>query len=261
MQGPACRLSIFPCFSALVTFFWIVSAHAQGPTILCQPLSGGAPTIDGAIGVGEWPATPNLTLQLPHYPIETNFTCVFDAQNLYVLVDAVGDTTDSLGDECLLVFDLPPVHKIVEIWSTTIDPGVAIVHRFDGGASGQSEMGFNGHRVYEFMINLGSIGLQRGRSIAFYSPAQLKSPGVWASMPYDDEPPYRDNIFPYDLHVTEGPGDIYHIGIGSVTGYATLVLHNTSPAPALSPAGMICVALLLVAIGVRLLHRRLHRSA
>lgn len=253
MRGPACRLSIFLCFSAFVTFFWIVSAHAQGPTILCQPLSGAAPTIDGAVGAGEWPATPNLTLQPPDYPIELNFTCVYDTQNLYVLADAVGDTTESNWDECLLVFDLPPSHKIVEIWKSD----TAIVHRFDGGSSGQSEMGFDGHRVYEFMINLGSIGVQRGSALAFYSPAQFKGPGVWASMPYDNEPPYRDNVFPYDLHVTAGTGEV----ISSVTGYATLVLHNVAPAPTLSPAGMICVALLLVAIGVRLLHKRLHGSA
>jgi hypothetical protein len=238
-------------------FFWIASAHAQGPTIVCQPLSGVPPTIDGTIGAGEWPATPNLTLQPLNYPIETNFTCVYDAQNLYVLVEAVGDTTESVGDECLLVFDLPPVHKIVEIWSTATD----IVHRFEGGSFGQSEMGFDGHRVYEFMINLGSIGLQRGRSIPFYSPAQYKDPGVWASMPYDSDSG-NDNVFPHGLQVTEGPGpDTAHVGIASVTGYATLVLHNPSPAPALSPAGMICVALLLVAMGVRLLHRKRHGSA
>jgi hypothetical protein len=253
MRGPAYRLSIFTCFSALVTLFWIVCAHAQPPTIVCQPLSGDAPTIDGAIGIGEWPATPNLTLDLPNYPIETNFTCVYDLQHLYVLVDAVGDTTESNWDECLLVFDLPPSHKIVEIWKSDTD----IVHRFDGGSSGQSEMGFGGHRVYEFMINLGSIGLQRGRAIAFFSPAEYKGPGSWASMPFDNESPTRDNIFPYDLQVTPGGGD----EISSVTGYATLVLYNTGRAPALSPVGMICVALLLAAMGVRLLHRRRHGSA
>jgi hypothetical protein len=253
MKG-AGRLAIFTCFSAFVTFFWVVSAHAQGPTIVCQPLSGVPPTIDGTIGAGEWPATPNMTLGAPNYPIDTNFTCVYDAQNLYVLVDAVGDTTQSDWDECLLVFDLPASHKIVEVWKSA----TAVVHRFDGGSSGQSDMGFGGHRVYEFMINLGSIGLQRGGAIPFYSPAEYKGPGSWASMPFDNgSTPVRDNIFPYDLQVTVGPGD----AISSVTNYATLVLYNTSPAPALSPVGMICVALLLVAIGVLLLRRRLHRSA
>jgi hypothetical protein len=146
----------------------------------------------------------------------------------------------------------------VEIWSTATD----IIHRFDGGSSGQSQMGFDGHRVYEFMINLGSIGLQRGRSIPFYSPAQYKDPGVWASMPYDNTgPDYRDNVFPYNLQVTEGPAVDDHVTIGSVTNYATLTLYDPSPAPALSPAGMVCVALLLVAMGVRLLHRKRHRSA
>jgi hypothetical protein len=256
MRGRAFRLSIFSCFSTLVMFFWIASAYAQGPTIVCQPVSGAAPTIDGSIGAGEWPATPNLTLGAPNYPIETNFTCVYDAQNLYILVEAVGDTTESVGDECLLVFDLPPMHKIVEIWSTATD----IIHRFDGGSSGQSQMGFDGHRVYEFMINLGSIGLQRGGSIPFYSPAQYKDPGVWASMPYDAGS-YKDNIFPYNLQVTEGPVVDDHVTIGSVTNYATLVLYNTSPAPALSPVVMFCVALLLVVMAVRLLHRKRHGCA
>jgi len=257
VKRPARRLPIFPCFSAFVMFFWIASAHAQGPTIVCQPLSGVPPTIDGGIGTGEWPAAGNMVLQPPNYQIVTFFTCVYDAQNLYVLVDAVGDWTGGEGDECLLVFDLPPSHKIVEIWETA----TGIVHRFEGGASGQSEMGFDGNRAYEFMINLGSIGLQRGRSIPFYSPAQFKSPGVWASMPYDSDSG-KDNVFPYDLQVTAGPGpDASHVGIASVSGYATLVLYNQSPAPALSPVVMICVALLLVAMGVRLLHRKRQGSA
>ena len=253
MKTPAYRRSIFPCFSALVTFFWIASAHAQPPTIVCQALSGAAPTIDGAIGAGEWPATPNLMLQPPNYPIEANFTCVYDAQSLYVLVDAVGDTTESDWDECLLVFDLPPSHKIVEIWKSD----TAFVHRFDGGSSGQSEMGFGGHRVYEFRIDLDSIGLQRGGAIAFYSPAEFKGPGSWASMPFDNAVPTRDNIFPYDLRVTLGGGG----AISSVSGYARIFLTTNAVAPALSPVGLVCVVLLLAAMGVRLLHRKRPGSA
>ncbi len=256
MKRRVSRRSIFPCFSAFVMLFGIASARAQSPTIVCEPLSGGAPTIDGAIGAGEWPATPNLTLQPPDYPIETNFTCVFDALNLYVLVEAVGDTTESDWDECLLVFDLPPHHKIVEIWKSD----TTIVHRFDGGSTGQSAMGFDGRRVYEFMIDLDSIGLHPGGAIAFYSPAEFKGPGSWASMPFDNQSPTRDNIFPHDLQVTAGDGDV----ISSVTGYSRLRLAGnavSAPAPALSPGGMICGALLLVAFGVRFLHRRLNGSA
>jgi hypothetical protein len=251
------RLAIFTCLSAFVMIVWIVSAHAQGPTIVCQPLSGAAPTIDGTIGAEEWPATPNMTLGAPHYPIDTNFTCVYDAENLYVLVDAVGDATASVGDECLLIFDLPPAHKIVEIWNT--GPSV-VVHRFDGGSSGQSEMGFDGHRVYEFRIDLGSIGLQRGGAIAFYSPLEAKAGlGGWASMPYDHDSG-KDNVFPYDLQDWE-TGDPGAVELTAVAGYARLYLTTNTVAPALSPVAMICVALLLVAIGMRLAHRRQRRSA
>jgi hypothetical protein len=236
------RLLVF-----LVPLFWLVSAQAQTPVIVCDPLNGATPTVDGAIGAGEWPATPNYLLRAPDYPLDTNFTCVYDAQNLYILVDAVEDTTDADIDECLLVFDLPPTHKIVEIWRQA-----GVQRRFTGGASGQSAIGFAGNRVYEFVIALDSIGLLPGGSIPFYSPVQYKEPGVWASMPYDGGTG-TDNVFPVGLVLTPG----YPPTITSVSGYARLALATqAASAPALSNAGMFVLVLLLAGLAFRVLRRR-----
>lgn len=234
-------------------FLWCVPARGMAPRVGCGLLSGTAPTIDGSVGAGEWPAAAALHLQPPGYPIETSVYCVHDGQNLYMLVDATGDSTDSNLDECLLVFDLPPAHKIVEIWRDDSNASGPIVSRFDGGASGQAAMGIAGHRVYEFKIALASINLQPGGAIPFYSPAFFKFPGIWASMPYDAATS-RDNVFPNDLNVGTGPGD----AIDTVSGYAMLSLGTLDPkaAPTLSRCLMAALALLLGLVGFQSVRQR-----
>lgn len=252
MKRTMCGLRICLLLLLLAPLFWTGSAMAQGRLIVCQSVNGVAPTIDGVVGAGEWPAPPNRHLQPPDYPIETNFTCVYDAQNLYVLVDAVGDITDGNFDECLLVFDLPPDHKIVEIWK---DGG--LVTRFTGGAAGDSSMGLDGHRVYEFGISLASIGLRPGGSIPFYSPVQYKTPGIWASMPFDSDDG-RDNVFPDGLVVQSvwDPNSSTAV-ITSVTGYDRLSLGMPPVgAPSLNAWGMIGLVLMLGAMGCLALQRR-----
>jgi hypothetical protein len=265
MKRYIARLRGVLVLSFLVSLLWSGSAQAQ--LIACQSLNGPAPTIDGVVGAGEWPGPPNLHLQPPNYPIETNFTCVYDAQNLYVLVDAVDDTTDSNIDECLLVFDLPPDQKVVEIWRNDDDPNGPIRRRFESGAAGQSAMGFAGHRAYEFVLTLASLGLRPGSSIPFYSPWQEKFPGIWASMPYDNgcdpedeecDPEYRDNIFPHGLavHAAWDPNSSHEV-ITSVTGYARLSL-GVAPvgAPSLNAWGMVGLVLMLGAMGCLALVKR-----
>jgi len=63
------------------------------------------PTIDGTVSLTEWPGSPRFNIPSP---INTYFYCMVDGANLYVMVDAVGDTSTSYNhdtcDECLLTF-------------------------------------------------------------------------------------------------------------------------------------------------------------
>lgn len=215
-----------------------------------QPLSGAAPSIDGIKNNGEWSGAPSISLRSP-YPIDTDIYFRHDNQNLYVLVDATGDVNDNNLDECLLVFGLPPNHKIAEMWRD--DNSNPITQANASSVATAYAMGMTaGHRTYEFRIPFANLGIQPGQPIPFYSPRILKGP-TWygASIPYDAQDG-RDNEYPNDLLVTTGSG--VPPAITGVSNYSTLYT-QTFPIPTFSEWGAILLSGLL-AIGAAFALRR-----
>ena len=86
-------------------------ATAKGPTLGSTFITGNPPTIDGVVNPGEWPGSPQIVFD-QNTPNPNNYLYVMptyvyilnDLENLYFLVDAVGDTVANDEDECLLVF-------------------------------------------------------------------------------------------------------------------------------------------------------------
>lgn len=221
------------------------SLASAADNLVAQPLSGPAPTIDGNRAAGEWTGTPTLSLTTPTYPITTNVYFRHDPVNLYVLVEALGDVNDNNLDECLLVFGLPPNHKIAEMWKD----GSGVVTPNPGTVATAYAMGMtDGHRVYEFRIPFSGLGLQPGQSIPFYSPKIMKGPGWYgASIPYDAQDA-RDNEYPSDLQVTtefSGSGTT----ITGVTGYSALQMGDALAIPTLSDIGLLLTALGVLGVG------------
>jgi hypothetical protein len=180
------------------------SASADRPVIHSR-WADTAPSINGAFETGEW-SGPQIVFQTPTYPdtyvLPTYAYFVNDLSNLYVMVDAVGDTTESVGDECAFVlnFDLQTRVVVFVIAQTgggqTSSNGISTMAGF--GASPNSA---ESHRIYEFSIPLTLISATPGQSIDFSSPALGFKP---VSMPYDPATGH-DNVWPFGLvYDTEG---------------------------------------------------------
>lgn len=217
-----------------------------------QPLSGAAPAIDGIKSNGEWSGAPSISLRTP-YPIDTDIYFRHDSQNLYVLVDAIGDVNDNNLDECLLVFGLPPSHKIAEMWRN--DSLLPVTQANPGTVATAYAMGMTaGNRVYEFRIPFSNLGIQPGQSIPFYSPMIMKGPGWYgASIPYDAQDG-RDNEYPSDLIVTTSGAPTTITG---VSNYSTLYTQAISTSiPTLSEWGMMLLSGLLALGAVFALRRQ-----
>lgn len=223
-----------------------------GDNIASQALTGAPPTIDGQKGTGEWTGSPTLSLRGPSYPIDTDIYFRHDGNNMYVLVDAIGDVTDGHLDECLLVFDLPPNAKIAEMWKDTgltpqtqANPGT-VATAYAMGMSG-------GHRVYEFQIPHSNLGIRPGQSIPFYSPAIAKQPGLgyYASIPYDSEPPIRDNVYPAGM---DAEGSSWNITY--VSDYSTLQVGPNATIPTLNEWGLAITTLALAGLAAGRIRRR-----
>jgi len=244
-------------FTLFLTGVFMSAGSVSYAALNSNPLIGPAPAIDGAVGWNEWQGAHQLYLDGTTYQIETYVHFLNDAQNLYVLVDAIDDQTQNDSDECLLVFGIPPDYHAIEIWGGDTTP---LEQKFSNGAAGSSAKGFGTspsgpvttHRIYEFQINLASIGLQPGGSIEFYSPQSLKSGSIhYASMPYDAETG-RDNVYPEGLTTTtEGSSPVVLL---TVNGYDTLATSSYVPIPTLSQWGMITFFVLLAFSG--LIHGR-----
>jgi hypothetical protein len=224
----------------LVLFAMTTLPVLAADNLMSEELTGPAPTINGTRSSLEWTGVPTLVLPEPTYPIETEVFFRHDASYLYVLVDAVGDVNDNQMDECLLVFGLPPSHKIAEIWKDAANGTSAN----DGTVADQYAMGmYGGHRIYEFRIPFAGLGITPGESIPFYSPRIMKGPGWYgASMPYDAQDG-RDNEYPLDLVVTtefNGSGTT----ILGVTGYSTLQA-GAGPVPTMGGWGLLLLGLLI----------------
>ena len=238
-------------------------ATAKGPTLGSTFITGNPPTIDGVVNPGEWPGSPQIVFD-QNTPNPNNYLYVMptyvyilnDLENLYFLVDAVGDTVANDNDECLLVFGVGDEIFVGEAFGDgTANPctpdGVEVSVGF--GASFNST---TPHRIYEWKIPLASINASPGQPIDFSSPRYLKFSGPVCSalgvgsMPYDADlydhdgdsnTPMvnRDNIWPPDIptYVTEDRSD-----------WGILQLQPTSPperVPSLSEWGLILLCLLL----------------
>ncbi len=238
----------------------ITTSTLAADNLFSTALTGPAPTINGQKGAVEWTGAPNLSLRTPTYPIDTDVYFRHSNTHLYVLVDAIGDTTDDNHDECLLVFGLPPSVKIVEMWRD--DSFTPSVVRGNGSTAADSYyMGMSGgNRVYEFAIPLSNLNLQPGQSIEFYSPISLKQGYVhYASMPYDANTT-RDNVYPTGLSVSSSGGTIT-----SVTGYSTVQLATTQPGspttvPTLNAWGLALLSAIIAGGGAILTRRRRNPS-
>jgi hypothetical protein len=171
------------------------------------------PSIDGIIESGEW-SNLQITFQSPEYPdsyvLPTYVYFMNDNTNLYVMVDAVGDTTDGASDECLLTFnyqDSPPYFQhYAELIGTSTSWG-------EGGniASYDGAVGFNSHKFYEFAIPLSAINAQPDQPIDFCSPAYgIKG----ASISYDSETS-KDNVWPQGL-------DVYYLNSWGILNFDQL---------------------------------------
>jgi len=256
------RLSPKYCLVVLMAAVAVLAlpctALADGPSITAYPLAGAPPTINGLIGLNEWPTSPQISITLTPVPppptplvIPTYATFVSDSTYLYVLVDAQGDTTaNSPCDECLLVFGWEvggvPQELRVEIYSQN---GGAAIFTPPGTLAA---MGFTDHRIYEFRVPLSMIGNPApGDSLQFCSPSVGKmcfAEGLVGSMPYDGGTigqPAHDNVWPFGFDYADR------------TTWATMTLaRDGAGVPALDPRGALLLATLLAASAAFVLARR-----
>jgi len=168
------------------------------------------PTIDGKYTQGEW-SNLQIAIQGPSYPDSyvkpTYVYFMNDNTRLYVLVDASGDGTDGLEDECLLVFGFPPNNVNVEIIGSN---GTRVTVNFDAAVGFYpSPNNQTAHKIYEFSIPFSYINAQPGQSLDFSSPLSAKHGG---SMPYDSLNGH-DNVWPVGLIESDiNTYDRLHVG-------------------------------------------------
>jgi hypothetical protein len=195
------RRPVLLCVVVLLFMMLVVpvvrSAPADRPVIHSR-WTETAPSINGAFETGEW-SGPQIVFQAPTYPasyvLPTYAYFVNDLSNLYVMVDAVGDTTESVRDECAFVLNFDSATRVIvfvtaQSTGQTSSAGVSTMVGF--GASPNSA---TPHRIYEFSIPLTLISATPGQSIDFSSPNVFFKP----SMSYDIESG-RDNVWPLNLN-------------------------------------------------------------
>jgi hypothetical protein len=188
---PFAQLALLTTILALSVAF-VPSAHSiVRPTIMSQWTTQ-PPTIDGTVTQGEW-SNLQITFDSSTYPasyvLPTYVYFLNDQSNLYVLVDAVGDTLDNPSDQCLLVFGFGP--SLIEIRIV----GAGGTHQ--SAPPFEAAIGFGGspqssttHKIYEFSIPFSYINGQPGQPLDFSSP-----PWKSVSMPYDADTT-KDNVWP-----------------------------------------------------------------
>lgn len=149
------------------------------------------PTIDGAFMSGEW-NSPQIFIENTTTTIETYVYFMNDKVNLYVMVDAVGDTTDGGNDECLLVFHNNGTIRLFEI----VGASGKVEHNdfYAVIGYGTSPNSAINHKIYEWSIPLTFI-TEPGKSVDFCSPPWKH--GI-ASMPFDSST-NKDNVWPSGL--------------------------------------------------------------
>jgi hypothetical protein len=215
-------------------------AAAQSVNIWSHRITGTPPTVDGAVGPGEWPWAPQITIDasyvnpspfesvLPDAPAYAIFA--YTDTDLYILVDVVGDETADTGDECVFWINAHSTTYDLYIYGNGTTADTVGGDRAAGmGTSPNS--GVN-HRIYEFRIPLSALGVSVGQTVAICSPF-FKSGG---SMGYDPSTGH-DNIWP--------PGLVSN-DLGT---WASLRLQDPGAAvPSLSFVGVAAMAVLLALI-------------
>ena len=159
--------------------------------------TGVPPVIDGKME-GLW-SNPQITMKTPDYPIDAFAYFLNDQSNLYILVDAVGDTTQEALDECLLWFGFAPSFPGYTARVNVFGDGHA-----DGTAGYNAAAGFDSssnsptpHMIYEFRIPLSLIQIQPGQSITVCSPEWKGRSIVY------DYATNKDNIWPQGLDLSD----------------------------------------------------------
>ena len=180
---------IIPCIACILLAGLLPCVSAARPIIPSDRI-GVYPIVDGYFSANEW-SNPQITIDSP---IQTYVYFVNDEHQLYVMVDATGDSTDDSTDECLLVFDNGGIMRVLSIsglGGTVLSNDVYAVTRFSSSPNNGSN-----HKIYEWRIPLTYINAEPGQLIDFCSPFWK---GI-ASMPFDGRT-FRDNIWPENLVV------------------------------------------------------------
>jgi len=254
--------------TAIIALALVLAATASATTPPPQPvqtitayaMGTATPTIDGRASDGEWPWAPQISITpagiqalatfLPNPVVPTYVIFASNATDLYVLVDAPGDTTVSTCDECLLAFD---TNTAAPYFSAEMYGGAAFSTATVLG--GLAAMGYgtsqfdttNNHRIYEFRIPLASLGAAPLQPIYFASPIDPTAPKkclALASMPYDGDTG-NDNAWPPGL-------DPSNRGTWGVI----ILADKTVAVPALSGLGTFVLIGLLAAAALVFLVRR-----
>lgn len=184
--------TVFLCVALL---FPVGLVRADGPVILSRWIVS-PPSIDGLFQLGEWSA-PQIII---NGPIQTFVYFMNDQNRLCVLVDATGDVTDDLYDDCLLWFNANGTTVALEIYGTS-----GTTHSIGFSAAigyASSPDSASSHKIYEWSIPFTYIGAQPCQPIRFCSPPVKSVPGFPVSMPYDEATGY-DNVWPPNLNYTD----------------------------------------------------------
>lgn len=175
---------------------FLPSAHSS-QVVIHSRYTGVPPMIDGKME-GLW-SNPQITMTSPDYPIEAFAYFLNDQSYLYILVDAVGDTTNNAGDECLLWFGFtqsgPGYTAHINVFGDGTITGTAGYTAAAGFDSSPNSP--NPHMIYEFSMPLSLIQIQPGQSITFCSPFFKGRSIVY------DSATNRDNVWPNGLSLSD----------------------------------------------------------
>jgi hypothetical protein len=220
---------------------FVPSAHSIiRPTITSQWTTH-PPTIDGTVTPGEW-SNLQITFDSSTYPasyvLPTYAYFMNDQNNLYVLVDAVGDVLDNSLDQCLLVFGFGPNLVLIRII------GADGTHK--SAPPFEAAIGFGGspqstthHKIYEFSIPFSYINGQPGQPLVFSSP-----PWKGVSMPFDQDTT-KDNVWPLGWSLND------------INTYGSLGTAPSAPSPIPEyPLGLPLLAIFMV-LAYGLIKRRM----
>ncbi|WP_455368615.1 hypothetical protein [[Eubacterium] cellulosolvens] len=167
MIGKLLSFSIIALLLASTAVVIVPIAYSQRPVINSQ-YTNNPPIIDGLFTAGEW-TNLQIVMTEPDFPIDAFAYFLNDDSNLYVLVDAIEDTTQDGSDECLLLFDFSAQIKIYV--QGTSASATKSSENFDAaiGFDSSPNSAIN-HKIYEFSIPLDYINVNPGGSIDFCSP-------------------------------------------------------------------------------------------